>query len=172
MVQAAGLAIKALTTSPSTATEEESPEVTIDYQKAAFSASTANYFRLLDSVGARLRRQIYALEEADIIPTDSPTKDIGSVNARSGAAGLGTAQAQTGVEKANSAVMGGLGNLDLAWLNSRSDTVGRDMEAQIWAQTRSFLEEFERQRTSQSSNGEEGMVAAEGDIMDIDTREG
>lgn len=152
--------------------EEEPPDVTVDSQKAAFTSSTATYFRLLDSISARLRRQIYALEEADIIPHDLSTKDLGSVNVRAGAAGVGGSQAQTGAEKASSAVMGSLGNLDLAWLNSRSDAVGRDMEAQIWAQTRSFLQDVGRQRACLSTNDHRGGGETEADIMEIDNRQG
>ncbi|KAI9786082.1 MAG: hypothetical protein M1816_008110 [Peltula sp. TS41687] len=166
LVQAAGLAIKALTTSPSPSEdkEEDSSDVTVDVQKTAFQSSTATYFRLLDSISVRLRRQIYALEEAEIIPHELPAKEIGSVNARSGAAAIG------GSDRAVGAAIGGLGNLDLAWLNSRNDAVGRDMEAQIWAQTRSFVQDAERLRTSQSTNGHEA-VEAEGDAMEIDTRQ-
>lgn len=171
MVQAAGLAVKALTTSPSPSAEEESSDLTVDSQKAAFSSSTATYFKLLDSISVRLRRQIYALEEADIIPTDLPTKDIGSAAAaRPGATGLTGSQAQAGVDKTGAAVIGGLGNLDLAWLNSRSDAVGKDMEAQIWAQTRSFLRDFETQRVPESPVGHEEVIELDGDIMDIDAR--
>ena len=39
--------------------------------------------------------------------------------------------------------------LDVGWLNSRSGKVGRDMEAELWAKARAFLEGLE----AKNSNG-------------------
>jgi hypothetical protein len=46
---------------------------------------------------------------------------------------------------------GGMGKLDIGWLNSRSGRVGRDMEAELWEKARTFLEGLERGK----SNGAE-----------------
>ena len=147
MVQAAGLAIKALTSSPADSTQGELSD-SAQGPKDAFSTSTATYFRLLDSIGVRLRRQIYALEEADIISSDLPSKEVGSVPANSLATSPSSSQTHVGADKGSSLGTGSLGNLDVAWLNSRRDIVGKEMEAQIWAQTKSLLQEVEKQRTS------------------------
>lgn len=42
-------------------------------------------------------------------------------------------------------------NLEVGWLNSRSSKVGTDMEAELWAQAREFLEE--RKKASSGGNG-------------------
>ena len=46
---------------------------------------------------------------------------------------------------------GGMGKLDIGWLNSRSGRVGRDMEAELWERARKFLEEVDGGK----ANGEE-----------------
>lgn len=46
---------------------------------------------------------------------------------------------------------GGMGKLDIGWLNSRSGRVGRDMEAELWEKARMFLEGLEKGK----SNGAE-----------------
>jgi hypothetical protein len=38
---------------------------------------------------------------------------------------------------------GGMGKLDIGWLNSRSGRVERDMEGGLWERARGFLEESE-----------------------------
>lgn len=35
----------------------------------------------------------------------------------------------------------GANPLDISWLNSRKDTVGKDKEAELWAAAREFVEE-------------------------------
>lgn len=39
--------------------------------------------------------------------------------------------------------------LDVSWLNSRKDTVGKDKEAELWAAARSFVEQMDNSRSSQ-----------------------
>jgi hypothetical protein len=34
--------------------------------------------------------------------------------------------------------------LDISWLNSRKDTVGKDKEAELWAAARSFIEQMDK----------------------------
>ena len=40
---------------------------------------------------------------------------------------------------------GGLGNLDVGWLNSRNDKVGKEMELALWASARGLVETMEIQ---------------------------
>ncbi|KAH0542549.1 hypothetical protein FGG08_003054 [Glutinoglossum americanum] len=157
LLRAAGQAVKSLTNQPPFTSEGP---VTIDAHKESFSKATATYFSLLSSINVRLRRQIYALEEADIIASDSASKDnltTGSAPAfgSAGSSGVSGAAVQAGGGEISGI---GLGNLDVGWLNSRSDIVGREMEGEIWNKAREFLERLERG----NSGGNEGEM----DTMD------
>jgi len=121
LIQAAGLAVQALTNSKhesSTSTNDS-----LESRKAAFKAATSQYFALLSSIDVRLRRQVYALEEASILAPDSASKASDAAGSGSGAA------------------PGTINPLEISWLNSRKDTVGKDKEAELWAATREFITE-------------------------------
>lgn len=47
---------------------------------------------------------------------------------------------------------GGMGKLDIGWLNSRGGRVERDMEAELWGRARAFLE---RDGKEKEGEGEE-----------------
>lgn len=49
---------------------------------------------------------------------------------------------------------GGLGSLDIGWLNSRGDAVGRGKEEEVWAEVREMLEKM-KARGSEARNGED-----------------
>jgi hypothetical protein len=119
LVNSAGLAIQALTNAKSDAGN------TVESRKAAFKAATSQYFALLSSIDVRLRRQVYALEEAGIIAPDSAASRAGDTTA-AGGAGAGAAT-------------GAVNPLEISWLNSRKDTVGKDKEAELWAGAREFV---------------------------------
>ncbi|EED17092.1 conserved hypothetical protein [Talaromyces stipitatus ATCC 10500] len=130
LVNSAGLAIQALTNAKST---EIMTGNSVNDRKAAFKASTSQYFALLSSIDVRLRRQVYALEEAGILESESATannvsfkSDSGIGSTTTGGAGAGTAA-------------GTFNPLEVSWLNSRKDTVGKDKEAESWAAAREFL---------------------------------
>lgn len=152
LIHAAGLAIQALTNSKSPAESSSPTGNTLEAHKAAFKAATSQYFALLSSIDVRLRRQVYALEEAGILAPDS------AASRPSEAAGAGTA--------------GGAANpLDISWLNSRKDTVGKDKEAELWAAAREFVERIgtSSSSSSSSSTGEEPGKAGKGDEkMEVD----
>jgi hypothetical protein len=113
--------------------------MTLSSCKVAFTSSAAEYFRLLDSVSARLRRQIFALEEADIIPADL---DSAGFAASASTSSLPPSQfSATRTANTSATLVGGLGNLDVGWLNSRSGVVSKQMEAELWAKARTFLED-------------------------------
>lgn len=77
------------------------------------------------------------LEEADIILGDKKGKD--------------GPEGKAGGKDEKDTVEGGMGKLDIAWLNSRSGKVGRDNEAELWAKARRFLEDLEE--TNRTANG-------------------
>lgn len=137
MLQSAGLAIRALTNS-APQTQESSTEgreegqgekegEALEAHKRAFKDSSAKYFALLSSIDVRLRRQVYALEEAGVIEPEASAESVGAAGgvatATSGGAGGGTAT----------------NPLEISWLNSRKDTVGKDKEAELWAGARKLV---------------------------------
>jgi hypothetical protein len=118
MLQAAGEAIQALANhSP----EKDGPPRSDEDARAAFTNATSRYFSLLSSVDVNLRRQIWALEEANIVAPGSAEKDN-----------------QAGKEKMTTDVTI-LGSLDVGWLNSRNDNVGKEMEAELWEKASSLV---------------------------------
>jgi hypothetical protein len=129
LLHSAGLAVKALTNQSS-----EGPQRgDINSKKEAFSAATSQYFSLLSSVDVNLRRQIYALEEANIIPAEAAPKDTLASQSSSIIPGAPQPKEKVAPEA------GGLGSLDVGWLNSRNDKVGKEMEAELWAQMHSIM---------------------------------
>ena len=89
----------------------------IEQRKEVFTSAASDYFSLLSSVDVNLRRQIYALEEANIIPGESQQTEGGS-----------------------NIVGGSMGNLDVGRLNSRTDKVGKEKEAELWAKAQEIAE--------------------------------
>lgn len=118
----------------------------IDSHKARFKEATSQYFALLSSIDVRLRRQVYALEETSILAPDSSSK--------------------TGDLSGSAATAPGASNpLDVSWLNSRKDTVGKEKEAELWAAARQFVD-----RINQAHPGEQTAVKGEGgqESMEVD----
>ena len=134
MLQAAGEAIQALANH---SRPEDEASRSDEEARSAFSDSTSRYFALLSSVDVNLRRQIWALEEANIIAPGSAEKDQ-----------------QPGSEKAATDVTS-LGNLDVGWLNSRNDKVGKEMEAELWEKASSLV--AARKQEGSSGQAEAGM---------------
>lgn len=120
MIHSAGLAIQALTNAR---TGDSPTDNSLQSHQARFKEATAQYFALLSSIDVRLRRQVYAMEEASILAPDSASSRAGD------ATGAGAA-----VSASNP--------LDISWLNSRKDTVGKDKEAELWAAARGFVEQI------------------------------
>lgn len=142
LLKSAGLALKALSASQYT------PETPIDDRKQAFQSASESYFSTLQSLDVGLRRQILGLEESDILPADKAKKDK-----------LVNEFGKTGPEAQSTLADGGMGKLDIGWLNSRSGRVGRDMEAELWEKARTFLEGLEKG----ASNGHGETVDDDGD---------
>ncbi|KAL9031156.1 MAG: hypothetical protein Q9196_000794 [Gyalolechia fulgens] len=127
LLQSAGTAINTLTV-PTTASNEtqENDTPSIEQRKEDFTASSRQYFAILSSIDIRLRRQISALEEAEIIPSETTSKD-----AQAGTNMINPLSRPSAPTKAT-ITNGGLGNLDVGWLNSRNDHVEKMMEAELW----------------------------------------
>jgi len=162
LLSSAGLAVKALTSSPSSSSDSPEEPITLESHKAAFTAATAKYFSLLSSVSVRLRRQIYALEEANIISAETPGKDSQTSTLPAAFSSIGSSagasSAQAAAEK-STITAGGLGSLDVGWLNSRKDVVGKDMEAELWGKAVGLLEKLE---SASPASGDK-------DSMEVDT---
>lgn len=158
MLHSAGLAIKALT-NPSLSEHDDnsSQSRSIEQQKKDFTTAASQYFALLSSVDVRLRRQIYALEEAEIIPAEAATKEQptnltappGSGAHPNVANPLATKQAAA---SKSASTGGGLGALDIGWLNSRNDNVGKEMEAELWEKAKNFVKSLEEEEKSQDED--------------------
>jgi len=151
LVQSAGLAVKALT-KPASGSDEESliQSSTVGDHREAFSNATSQYFSLLSSIDVRLRRQIYALKEAEILPAEAASREgraTLAVNPQFAAMASVPNAKQLGGNK-GAVTGGGLGNLDVGWLNSRNDNVGKDMEAELWEEAQRFVERLEEAKAT------------------------
>lgn len=124
LLSAASDAIGILSNSPASTTQ---PGVLRSPTSAreAFTTAANTYFSSLSSIEVRLRRQVYALEEAGLI---RPGDDTDTRRGR--AIGSDPAAARVGG-----------GPLDPSWLNARaSDKVGEGMQRELLAQAREFVE--------------------------------
>ncbi|KAK2875201.1 hypothetical protein FQN49_001694 [Arthroderma sp. PD_2] len=132
ILQSAGLAIQSLTNSASQApgsseTGVPTTEGALEARKKAFKTACSQYFALVSSVDVKLRRQVYALEEASIIRPES------TVSIKAGDSMVG------GTSTAAQSSSGTVNPLETSWLNSRKDTVGKDKEAELWAEASKFM---------------------------------
>ncbi|KAI0139632.1 mediator complex, subunit Med11, partial [Hypoxylon sp. NC0597] len=104
-----------------------------DQQSKVFQDSMNQFLRTLRAVNVGVKRQIWGLEEEHIITLDKEPQVI--IRDEGGEA--------QGVSHRNGPLKpdgdGKIGGLDVGWLNSRSDKVERDMEADLWEQAESFL---------------------------------
>ena len=144
MLEAAGKAIGAITKKPLIKSgnsdemdvENGDSNATLEQRKAAFAEHTKTYYTTLQAIVARLRRQAYALEEAGIIDAEAASKASASA---------------TGSERITN---GGLGNLDVGWLNSRGNKVGAEKENELVEETKKLLEEsLARDHSGKDGNG-------------------
>ena len=99
-----------------------SPATNIASAKSQFLESVTSYFTILSSIDVRLRRQVYALQEAGLI-AEGDAKD-----AKRGASATGVAGAGAGR------------HFDVGWMNNGGDEVERDMEREIWKRARGFVQ--------------------------------
>ena len=144
LLRSAGLAVKALTASDS---------IEIKGQKDSFAAVASSYFAILSSLDAQLRRQILALEEASILTSEATSKhgqgkqlsspDRPSLGGRSTillpkSSGKGTI------------IGGGLGSLDIGWLNSRNNHTGQHREMELLEEAQRLVETGEQKESGKA----------------------
>ena len=127
--------------------------MSIEQQKGNFRSAASEYFSLLSSIDVRLRRQVYALEEAEIIPAEAVKEQQTSTLAvpSTFAALSNTQNSSTAKQPAvgkNAQTGGGIGTLDVGWLNSRNDNVGKEMEAELWAKAEDFVRILEEKKNA------------------------
>ena len=116
----ASTALGSLTTQSST----ENPGSTKD-QKDEFKTSTDSFLTTLHEIDVKMKRQIFALEEAGIVSLTTAQRP------EQGAAPKALLKPDG---------KGNVGNLNVGWLNSRGTRVERDMELELWAKAKEFLE--------------------------------
>ena len=159
MLQSAGRAIDSLTNRPlktitdgndDTQMAESDIQASLDDRKAAFKQHTEAYYIGLQSVTAQLKRQAYALEEAAIIASEAPALTVSSQQRQAAQTGnAGRAQPATGgVQEVERITNGGLGNLDVGWLNSRGNKVGAEKENELIKEAKMFLDDVLSQGSS------------------------
>ena len=151
MLRAAGEAMNALSNSPlhpSSRTEdatmmEEGKSATLEERKGDFTEHTQDYYNRLQAVVARLRRQAYALEEAGIITAEVPALSSASQQRHTAPTAV-PQRGQPGAPPAQEPeriTNGGLGNLDVGWLNSRGNKVGAEKEGELIEEAKKLLEQ-------------------------------
>lgn len=130
----------------------------VEQQKEAFTNAASQYFSLLSSIDVHLRRQVYALEEAGVVSADAPQKETQStLNVPAMPAAFAGPMAATtsseGVKEKSSISGSGLGKLDVGWLNSRNDKVGKEMEAELWAEARELVQIYVEEQKHGTGEG-------------------
>ena len=120
------------------------------------------FMKTLHSVDVRLKRQIWGLEEAGIITLKASNDRTAEGPAGPGQTAAAVATATGGGGGGGDSGSGGppggagpagpvatslepdgvgkIGDLDVGWLNSRSNKVERVMESELWTTTRKHLE--------------------------------
>ena len=128
-----------------------SQPIPIELQKESFTAATSQYFTLLSSVDVNLRRQIYALEEVEILPAEALTKEPQknlAIPSATHAHIPNISVSRTGGGNKVAITGGVLGSFDVSWLNSRTDNVGEEMKSELWRESQRFVRQFEESRTA------------------------
>jgi len=124
LLSAASDAIGILSNSP-TSDVQETALRTPSSARSAFTSAASTYFSTLSSIEVRLRRQVYALEEAGLIH-QGDERDAMRGRAIGGE---------------NNIARGGGGPLDTSWLNARAnDIVGEGMKQELLHQALDFVE--------------------------------
>lgn len=145
-----------------------SPQSPVDAHKQEFTKNTTAYFTHLQAIMARLRRQVYALEEAGVIAAEAPTLSttstteqtprampLGGAGVRRAGPGMSVAQRQAVEPEAERVTNGGLGNLDVGYLNSRGNRVGLEKEAELIAEAKMMLRQAQGDIDHASAANEE-----------------
>lgn len=121
-----------------------------DHQIEVFQNSMNDFLRTLRTVNVGMKRQIWGLEEAGIVSLDTnETQSADAEGSKTAGAGNRNMPLQPDGD-------GRIGGLDVGWLNSRSNKVESDMEADLWNEAESFLRRLlETSGTSEATDGSE-----------------
>ncbi|KAF2214394.1 hypothetical protein CERZMDRAFT_83098 [Cercospora zeae-maydis SCOH1-5] len=154
LVTSAGQAIHALTNRPLNlhASEDDDDEQmtgtsneTIEDRKARFKDNTESFFVHAQSIFAILRRQVIALEEASIITPDPQASPEQPKTVQQPAQSSPRSFAPVPKEQQldpDRIKNGGLGHLDIGWLNSRGNKVGTEKESELMQEAKTLLEDL------------------------------
>ncbi|KAH8665055.1 mediator complex protein-domain-containing protein [Tricladium varicosporioides] len=142
LLHSAGLALKTLTISDTT------NPISIADRRKAFEDASNLYLKTLRTVDVGLKRNVYALEEADIIPATAAKPKLKEAKDMFGKSAKPTGPTDSTGDT-------GMGKLDIGWLNSRSGRVDRDMEAELWAKAKDFLEGIEKGNINGDGDGQD-----------------
>jgi len=149
-LQNAGLAIQALSSTSLRDTDEDSKAGSneSDARREQFQEHTRAYYTGVQAAIAKLRRQAYALEEAGVISPEAPTFVTSSQQRQQmGSSVPGRATpASSPAQDIGRITNGGMGNLDVGWLNSRGDKVSAEKEAELVEEAKLLLEGLAAQR--------------------------
>ena len=124
----------------------------MEEQRKGFSAATRDYFGRLSSIDTKLRKQIYALEDAEIIPAEATIRSATASQKTS----AGLVALKGGFAKGNTAdkpknVGATLGNLDVGWLNSSNDSMKQKMKRELWEAAQAHLIRYEDEKAKASA---------------------
>ena len=104
-----------------------------------------------------LRRQIYALEEAEILPAEAVTREpptiLGVHSTSQANSPRSSLSKSVGGNKA-AFTGGGLGHLDVGWLNGRNDNVGKEMKSELWGEAENFVHKLEKRKASNNQEAD------------------
>ncbi|KAI2463409.1 mediator complex, subunit Med11 [Annulohypoxylon bovei var. microspora] len=118
-----------------------------DQQSRVFQDSMNDFLRTLRTVNVGMKRQIWGLEEEQIISLDKEPQNLRDEGGEVQIANHRNAPLKPDGD-------GKIGGLDVGWLNSRSDKVERDMEADLWNEAEAFLQHLlQTGGVSQTANG-------------------
>ncbi|KXJ92916.1 mediator complex, subunit Med11 [Microdochium bolleyi] len=112
-----------------------------------FQDSMDDFIRTLRVVNTGMKRQIYGLEEANIVTLRKDDAE---------------AQPATTTESRHAPLEpdgdGKIGGLDPGWLNSRSNKVERDMESELWDQAESLLRTILQRNQGEKNEAESSQM--------------
>ncbi|KAI6776266.1 hypothetical protein HG530_000211 [Fusarium avenaceum] len=116
------------------AAEATKPPLDPPAQKETFRSATDSFLTTLHTVDVKMKRQIFALEEAGIIDLAPPKRQEAE-------GPILTAQPILPSQRPNG--VGAVGNIGAGWLNSRGTRVERDMEAELWDKAKDLLKKID-----------------------------
>ncbi|CAJ0551066.1 Ff.00g109960.m01.CDS01 [Fusarium sp. VM40] len=121
------------------AAETTKPPLDPPAQKETFRSATDSFLTTLHTVDVKMKRQIFALEEAGIIDLAPPKRQEAE-------GPILTAQPILPSQRPNG--VGAVGNIGAGWLNSRGTRVERDMEAELWDKAKDLLKKSDESNSA------------------------